>query len=430
MATRRRRSIPESVVVEIIARLPLRSIARFKSVCKQWRSLIESSYFRSLFVSLHRNASSSSSSWSLMFPIKFKNPITEAIGFHGCKTWDLPKSLASYLIPFQLYPNHSTLDYYYIASSNGLVWIEVCFGLDENRNIEAKFFVGNPVTQEWVEIHQPQDPSTIATKQWVEIPPPPQQCIPTGLVTRVENGVVTGFKVVRTSRTERRGMGVHEWRVYVYSSETGLWTSKGLHSSHPVNYTGSYPPFNLKGMLYLRERGMDATEPGVLVGYDFYGPEDDDQCLVIPLPLLSSKNVRRCLTTSGEDVIYIEILYPRLKVWKLNNFSKSGEWWQLSREESVEFDAHCLPLAMNPFDTNIVYLWSQHHGSLVTCDLRRQEFIVHQESETWRNSEGCYRINTSGTKGYVEGNTNATTVIMLSQYVLQRWMDSVPRPPN
>ncbi|KAF3525979.1 hypothetical protein F2Q69_00046630 [Brassica cretica] len=75
-----RRSIPESVVVEIIARLPLRSIARFKSVCKQWRSLIEPSYFRSLFVSLHRNSSSFSSLWSLMFPIKFQSPITEAIG--------------------------------------------------------------------------------------------------------------------------------------------------------------------------------------------------------------------------------------------------------------------------------------------------------------------------------------------------------------
>ncbi|KAF2607529.1 hypothetical protein F2Q68_00043439 [Brassica cretica] len=77
-----RRSIPESVTVQIMARLPLRSIARFKSVCKQWRSLIESSYFRSLFVSLHRNASSSSSSWSLMFPIKLQIPITEAIGYH------------------------------------------------------------------------------------------------------------------------------------------------------------------------------------------------------------------------------------------------------------------------------------------------------------------------------------------------------------
>ncbi|XP_056846641.1 F-box protein At1g49990-like [Raphanus sativus] len=151
----RRKSIPESMVVEIIARLPLRSIARFKSVCKEWRSLIESSYFRSLFVSLHRN-SSSSSSWSLMFPMKYKNPITEAIGFHGC---EIPKSPASYLIPFQLYPNlPPTLNYYYyVDSSHGLVWIEVNL-----NNFETKSFVGNPVKQEWVEIPpSPHPPASI-----------------------------------------------------------------------------------------------------------------------------------------------------------------------------------------------------------------------------------------------------------------------------
>ncbi|KAG2304799.1 hypothetical protein Bca52824_033450 [Brassica carinata] len=403
------RTVLEAILVEIIARLPLRTIAGLKLVCKQWKSLIESSYFRRVFVSLHKN---SSSSWSLMFGAEYPHP--EAKGFYGCQTWDLQKSLGSYIMPFRRYMNLPTSsNYFYVASSNGLVWINVFFTRTDNMAYSYKSFVGNPVLEEWV-----------------EIPPPPDQCIPTGLVTRVKNGIVSGFKVVRTSWTEGRGMGVHEWRVYVYSSETGLWTFKRLLSSHPVNYTGSYPPVNLNGMLYLREKGSDATEPGVLVAYDFYGPEDDDQCLVIPLPLLYSKDVRRCLTTSGEDVIYIEILYPKLKVWKLNNnYSKSGEWWQLSREESVEFDGHCFPLAMNPFDTNIVYLWSQHHGSLVTCDLRRQDFIVHQESESWRNSEGCYCINTSASKGYVERN-DATTVIMLSPLVLQRWMDSIPRPPN
>ena len=148
-----RRSIPESFVVEIIARLPLRSIARFKSVCKQWRSLIESSYFRSLFVSLHRN-SSSSSSWSLMFPIKYQSPITEAIGFYGCERWDLPKSPASHIIPCQPYPNHDY--YYYVASSNGLVWNEQIYPL--TSKIKANAFVGNPVTQECVEIPPPPDP--------------------------------------------------------------------------------------------------------------------------------------------------------------------------------------------------------------------------------------------------------------------------------
>ncbi|CAH2036293.1 unnamed protein product [Thlaspi arvense] len=419
MEITRGRAVVEATVVEIIARLPLRSIARFKSVCKQWRSLIESSYFRCLFVSLHRN---SSSSWSLMFGADYPHPITEAIGFHGCDTWDLPKSLGSYIIPFRLYPNLPTSRYFYVASSNGLIWINAFFNRTENLAYSYKSFVGNPVLQ-----------------QWVEIPPPPEQSVATGLVTRVENGVVSGFKVVRTVDTGRkmeRFMGMYVWRVCVYSSETGLWSFKRLLSSHPVKYTGSYPPVNLNGTLYLRERGLDhpTDEAGFLVAHDFYGPEDDDQCRVIPLLVPDNKHVRRCLTTSGGDVIYIETLHRRLKIWRLNNNFESGECWQLSREEidmaSVGFDVDCFPMAMNPFDTDIVYLWSQQHECLVSGDLRKQEFIVHQESENWSDSGGSWRINTYNSKGYVEDNRNVTRVIMLSQFVLQRWMDSVPRPPN
>ncbi|ESQ30480.1 hypothetical protein EUTSA_v10011517mg [Eutrema salsugineum] len=416
------RTMPEAILVEIIARLPLRIIARFKSVCKQWKSVIESLYFRRFFISLHKK---SSSSWSLMFRSDYTHPITEAISFHGCQTSDLPKSLGSYIIPsFQRYPNLPTSRYFYVASSNGLIWINVFVTRTDNMAYSYKSFVGNPVLQ-----------------QWVEIPPPPDQCTATGLVTRVdENGAVSGFKVVRTCdtwrRTEPRDMGgMYVWRVFVYSSETGTWTFKRLLSSHPVNYTGSYPPVNHNGMLYLREKGSDPNEPtGVLVAHDFYGPEDDNRCLVIPLPLMSSENVRRCLTTSGEDVFYVEILCPRLKVWRLNNnYSVSSEWWHLSREQEINLASvlDCFPMAVNPFDADIVYLWSQQHECLVSGNLRTQEFTVHrQESENWGDSEGCWRINTSDSKGYVEYNCNVTTVFILSPFVLQRWMDSVPCPSN
>ncbi|KAG2304792.1 hypothetical protein Bca4012_064050 [Brassica carinata] len=416
---RRRRSFPDAIVVEIISRLPLRIIARFKLVSKQWRSLIESSYFRSLFVSLHRN-SSSSSSWSLMFPMKFQNPITEAIGFHGCKRWDLPKSPASYLIPFQLYPNHPPLDYYYISSSNGLVWVEVFFGFDENHNVNAKSFVGNPVTKEWVEIHQPIDPSTIHNS----------------LVTRVVNGVVSSFKLINTSyevndRNDVRSM-------YVYSSETGAWSFKRLHSPCPLQRAGFNKPLILDGTVYVWDKRLDDdddTSPGVLVAYDFFAEEDDNQCRIIPLPGLYNKFVRRCLTTSGGDVIYVEILDRRLKVWKLKSDNSDGEWWQLTREEinmaSVGFDFDCFPMGINPFDTDLVYLWSRQHSCVVSGNLRTQKFTLRQETETWSDGEGSWRINTSDSKKYMEEvhELDTTLVITLSQFVLPQWMDPVPRPP-
>ncbi|EFH67808.1 hypothetical protein ARALYDRAFT_891924 [Arabidopsis lyrata subsp. lyrata] len=387
-------TIPDAILVEILATFPLRSIAGFKLVCKSWKSVIESSYFRRVFASLHQN---SSPSWSIMFPTVYHHTIKEVISFHGCETWNLPKPLASYIIP----PNLPNAEYLYVASSNGLIWIDV-------TTCSYKSFVGNPVLQ-----------------QWVEIPPPPCPCATTGLVTRVdEDGVVSGFKVVRTcQKIEARDRGMYVRRVYVYSSDTGLWTFKRLLNSRPVNH----PPVNINGMLYLWERRVGSTKHGVIVAHDFYGPEADDNCQVIPLPDPSGyQDVKSCLTTSGGDVIYIARIYQILKLWKMNKNSENG-WWQLSREinmPDVMYFCFCIPMAMNPFDNDIVYLWSQKHHCLVTGNLRTQEFTVHQESEKWTSSEGWCRINTCDSKGYIDHDKS---LLILSQFVFQRLL---PRPQN
>ncbi|CAH8388186.1 unnamed protein product [Eruca vesicaria subsp. sativa] len=409
------RTIPEDILVEILARLPMKSINRFKSVSKTWNSVTESPYFRRrLFLSVNTN--SPSSSWSLMFISKFNHPITEALGFHK---HDLPKSLSSYILPFQPYPNLPTLQYYFVASSNGLIWIEAF--LTHHNRIS---FVGNPVL-----------------KQWVEIPPPPNNnyCTATGLVTRVENGMVTSFKVVRTSANLRS-----VWEVHVYSSETGLWSFKELLSFCPVD--GSDPPVNIDGKLYMWQKDFrdesqweifPRKEFGFLVAYDFYG--DDDHCQVVPLPMPDNKYVRRCLTTSRGDVMYVEILYRRLKVWRLSSSSNDDSelLWELSRNEinlaSVGFDVFCFPLAMNPFDDDIIYLWSRKHDCLVTGNLRTLVFILHQESENWRSSDGgCFCVNNYDSKMYMNGfrNGTVTSVVVLSQFVPPPGMDFVPRPPH
>ncbi|KAL1192587.1 F-box protein [Cardamine amara subsp. amara] len=181
LETRRRiRTIPEAILVEILARLPLRSIARFKLLCKSLKSIIEST-----FISLHRN---SCSSWSLMFRTKYDRPITEAIGLHGCKTWDLPKSLASYIIM----PCHRlrTFKYTYVASSNGLIWINVFVTHSDKTCSILKCFVGNPVLRKWVGIPPP-DPGTLVEPHWPLNPF-------TAMVTRVdEDGIVSSFKLVK-----------------------------------------------------------------------------------------------------------------------------------------------------------------------------------------------------------------------------------------
>ncbi|CAN7019147.1 unnamed protein product, partial [Brassica rapa subsp. trilocularis] len=125
------------------------------------------------------------------------------------------------------------------------------------------------------------------------------------------------------------------------------------------------------------------------------------------------------------------------KVWKLkSNNNSDGEWWQLAREEidmaSDGFDVLCFPLGLNPFDTDLIYLWSRQHRCVVSGNLRTQEFTLHRETETWSDGEGSWRINTYYSKKYMEETYEHDTdsVITLSQYVLPQWMDPVPRPPN
>ncbi|EOA12039.1 hypothetical protein CARUB_v10008015mg [Capsella rubella] len=414
-----RRTIPE---VEILARLPLRSIARFKSVCKRWNSVIESDYFHRLFVSLHRH---SSSSWSLMFRTKYLHPMTQPIGFHGCDTWDLPKSLVSYIIPFQPYPTLPTSEYYFVASSNGLTWIDVFLSRNYNNVYSYKSFVGNPVLQQWVEIPPAPDP-------WVRNPDPwyPSPFSAVGMVTRLDNGVVSSFKMVRTiemGMVDRYVDGLYLWRVCVYSSETGLWNIKKLYSPRAV---GNFGFDSLHGILYMWDRFMYSNGPGVLIAHDFYGPDADDQCQIIPLPGVDHKKARRGLTTSGEDVIFVEAIHRRLSVWRLlNDEEYISERWQLIREinmPSFVSDVNCFPLAMNPFDADIVYLWLRQDRCLASGNLQTQEFIVHQESDDSSSSEVdcCCRVNASDTVEYLEEFRNG--VFMLFQFVLPRWMDSVP----
>ncbi|KAG2250503.1 hypothetical protein Bca52824_080639 [Brassica carinata] len=159
---------------------------------------------------------------------------------------------------------------------------------------------------------------------------------------------------------------------YVYSSKTGTWwTFKKLRSSYPLQSDSVNRSLNFN---VWDKRHDDATGPGVLVSHDFYAGEDDDQCRIMPLPVPDNKYVRRCLTTSGGDVVYLEVLYQRLKVWKLkSNNNSDGEWWQLTSEEIdmgfVGVDVDCFPLGVNPFDSDLVYLWR-----------RTQKFTLHKES--------------------------------------------------
>ncbi|KAG7585390.1 F-box domain [Arabidopsis thaliana x Arabidopsis arenosa] len=313
--------VSEEILIEILARLPLRSIRRFKSVCKTWKSVTETDYFRRHFLSLHKN---SSSSWSLVVGTKAR----DLISLHRCETWDLPKSLACYI------QSHITIGHVnYVASSNGLVFMD---GYKTS-------FVGNPVLQQWVRI-----PS----------PPYPFVTLPFCLVTRVDDdGVVLGFKVVRIAGDkQKRQESLTMLCLCVYSSETGVWSKKRLDCSHYFTNWGL--PMALNGTLFISPEDIDdpAAVSGALIAHDFYG-EESDLCRVIPLPdhdLDHNWCFKRALTTSAGSVMYIKTLAHNL--FKTHNFKILSEEEESTRhiddglEKCVVNQSTCEQLMNARFD--------------------------------------------------------------------------------
>ncbi|KAL1200835.1 putative F-box protein [Cardamine amara subsp. amara] len=81
--------LPESMKVIILARLQMRDIARIKRVCREWKSLLESSYFRDVYRTL--NQRNLSSPWSILYRDKFS---TTALEFF-CERWGFTQSIGS-----------------------------------------------------------------------------------------------------------------------------------------------------------------------------------------------------------------------------------------------------------------------------------------------------------------------------------------------
>jgi len=383
----------EGIVTEILVRLPLRSISRFKSVSQTWKSAIESVYFRRLFLSLHQNTSSS---WSLLLRKE------EFIDFHGCRTWGLPKSLGSYIQCMEL---DGKFEYMWFSGSNGLILMHRKLGTWKN-------YVGNPVLQ-----------------QWVEIPAcPGSYTFFCGVVTGVDEvGVVLSFKVVK-SGFMFCNKGEMYMPLYVYSSKTGFWIHKEVVC--PVRSPNFYEPISLNGTLYFSQRGDSYNlRPGLMV-LDFYGKPKD--CHFIPLPDHALNRNKTCLATSSGFVMYIKTLAQPggnlLKVWRLIDDSA----WQLMWEVSIPFIGCYAPMSMHPFDRNIVYLWSHDNCYLMSFNLQTQNYkIFGDESkhhDCYINHRTCekhmYKISRPYSVSEYEGP------IILHQWVLSRWMESVPRPPE
>lgn len=245
---------------------------------------------------------------------------------------------------------------------------------------------------------------------------------PLEIVTQTKNGVVLGYKVVMFDG-KQRGPIITKITFLIYSSETQLWSLNTVHFPFSFSFNRDFHhPISLNENLHWLIRNSEDTE--VVVSIDFYDIGTSSyRCRVTPFPDLEKhpKFIRTCTTSEGflmyMNIISDEGLDDKLCVWRL----KSGEW-QLVSEISptfIETGFEYLPLAINPFDANIVYLWSWKHQSLLFINLLNGNFMIHNQIE--------YNDQT-----YIIKSVNCPVVMKIIQkircclFCLPQWLYRIP----
>lgn len=140
----------DPVIVEILSRLPAKSLLRFRCVCKAWRALISDPYFIRKHLSCINTRASTSYSLLLREQV-FRSIEHEAVLKHLSQTSDGPP------LPFRrprfpvLDPTFDITDIEIVGSCNGLI----CLMLDYEAKESYTFMLWNPCTGESNLLPQP-----------------------------------------------------------------------------------------------------------------------------------------------------------------------------------------------------------------------------------------------------------------------------------
>ncbi|CAH8322330.1 unnamed protein product [Eruca vesicaria subsp. sativa] len=403
-------SLTDDLWALVLAKLPIRIFTCFKVVCKQWKSVMESPFFRKHFVSMHEN-SSSSSSWLLM-STDGRDAIMDY--YHQCDIWGLKRPLSSFIKSAlnDKNPNQKYLDVKVVAYSDlGLILIYAISKIKEKSSL----YVANPVSHECVEIFL--DP--LLEKS--------QLCIPQwGIATRVdENDILLSFKVVVVNR----GLSGAMLNCLIYSSETGMWS---LDNTPFSKYFFTESSISLNGNLHWFAINKDSQD--FLISMDLYtNSTSSDRWRVSHFPDLEKtiKFDRSCCRTPCHGfLMYINIvsttkvdgsLEEKLCVWRLQS-----EGWQLISQISPgsiltgDFINYA-PLTINPFDAKTAYFWSEKQESMLYINLHTGKSLTYNQFELTSNRRTM--IPAHDPRAVI---SLKNTCVGLVPFVLPQWLYRIP----
>ncbi|EOA25851.1 hypothetical protein CARUB_v10019229mg [Capsella rubella] len=321
---------------------------------------------------------------------------TEVMSHYGSDNWNLKRSLGSYISSFltdkfENYNEARVVSY----TEVGLVLI--------HRVSNQSFFVANPVSRQCVEILPL--PSERYERFWI-----------LGIATRVESGVVLGYKVVLLKPN---------FTFLIYSSETGLWSLDSANFPFTFISQEFNNPISLNGSLHWLAHSPDYQD--FVVSVDFYANDTvSDRCRATPFPDLDRvPKFRRSCTTSQGYLMYMNIfsvkkedgnLEDKLCIWRL----ESWEWRLVVSEislDSIRDGFDYIPLGINPFDPKTVYFW--HRQYLLSINLHEGEVEAHDAMK--RSSDGRILNCRDCPK-----DVNYILESNFASFVLPQWMHPFP----
>ncbi|XP_010430853.1 PREDICTED: putative F-box protein At3g23970 [Camelina sativa] len=242
---------------------------------------------------------------------------------------------------------------------------------DPNKNTRVRILAitdGLILTELGPETFRVADP---VLREWIKIPHPPpyssrqDEFQGTAIVANMNN---VGYKVVRygVPAVGVRVMERDRLCFQIYSSDSKSWTYRHVPTQRPISSILPSNPINFNGYLHWLCRASQ-----VIFAYDFYGPSE--LCVVIDLPQRSAKGTLKPLWHGDEATLTIScgpLMYmntdtrkptQQLKIWRLKKYtsgSSSKESWEFlwNLRPGLELCLGCVPVAMHPFDKEIVYL--------------------------------------------------------------------------
>lgn len=341
---------PEEILLEILVKLPFKSVSRFRCVSKNWLSSISDASFFPCFISRSKD----SPPFTLIFQCDNYS------GMHGfVSTGNTLKNISS---PF---PSDQIPGLKVVATINDLILYQ------SNCHVSV-YFVANPYRRQCVRL-------PIHSRR--------RSCGYTGLISFVRNGI-TSYNVVRIIKDHDNTFSDAQLSLNLetFSSENGEWRNFKPKICMFNMEIDARPCIVFKGVLHWICNRMTT-----LLAYDPRNNPDRCRFISIPKEAYNMNGMNAILGISCENLYYFEMnrisiegyKLPGWKLWVLKDYGR-GEWSldQEGKERGIEaLDVLCnvlstysplVPVAFHPWNKEIVYFW--YEGYILTFNVKKGWF--------------------------------------------------------